>query len=315
MYRNVFIGAIFAVISVAANAAAPFSKIETPGFYRIMLGDFEVTALSDGLSSMPADKILMNTKPHQLEKALEVNNMTLPLSTSVNAYLINTGEKLVLIDAGTGTFHGDSLGHLVKNLKASGYEANQIDEIYLTHLHTDHTGGLVVNDTKVFPNAIINVSKDEADFWLSADKKLQAEEKDKRFFDPAVASLQPYKSANKVKMFEGNQQLINGISAIDMRGHTPGHSVYLVESKGKRMVVLGDMIHVGEVQFSDPNVSIAYDIDATKAVEQRKRLFDDLANKRDLVAGAHLPFPGLGHISKRGEGYNWHPLHYGSSSY
>ncbi|HIF6780740.1 TPA: MBL fold metallo-hydrolase, partial [Serratia marcescens] len=163
-----------------------------------------------------------------------------------------------------------------------------------------------------FPNATVWVEKDEVAFWLSEEKKRQAEEKDKRFFDAAIASLQPYVTAGKLKTFAGNQALTPGISAIDTRGHTPGHSVFAVESKGKKMVILGDMIHVASVQFTDPNVAIAYDIDVPAAVAQRKRLFDDLVQQRALVAGAHLSFPGLGYINKQGKGYDWQPLNYGA---
>ena len=312
MRRNLLIGAFFAAFSAAAMAAAPFSKTDNPGFYRIMLGNLEVTALSDGTSPMPADKILINTRPQQLEKAMAANNLSLPLPTSVNAYLINTGSKLVLVDAGTGALHGDMLGKMMKNLNASGYQAEQVDEIYLTHLHPDHVGGLMADERLAFPNATVWVEKDEVAFWLNEEKKRQAEEKDKRFFDAAIASLQPYVTAGKLKTFEGNQALTPGISAIDTRGHTPGHSVFAVESKGKKMVILGDMIHVASVQFPDPNVAIAYDIDVPAAVAQRKRLFDDLAQQRALVAGAHLSFPGLGYINKKGTGYDWQPLNYGA---
>ncbi|HGM6969903.1 TPA: MBL fold metallo-hydrolase [Serratia marcescens] len=312
MRRNLLIGAFFAAFSAAAMAAAPFSTIDNPGFYRIMLGDVEVTALSDGISPMPADKILINTRPQQLEKAMAANNLSLPLPTSVNAYLINTGSKLVLVDAGTGALHGETLGKMMKNLNASGYQAEQVDEIYLTHLHPDHVGGLMADKRLAFPNATVWVEKDEVAFWLSEEKKRQAEEKDKRFFDAAIASLQPYVTEGKLKTFEGNQALTPGISAIDTRGHTPGHSVFAVESKGQKMVILGDMIHVGSVQFPDPNVAIAYDIDVPAAVAQRKRLFDDLAQQRALVAGAHLSFPGLGYINKQGKGYDWQPLNYGA---
>lgn len=312
MRRNILIGAFLAVFSAASTAMAPFSKIENPGFYRIMLGDVEVTALSDGISPMPADKILINTQLKQLEKAMALNNLSLPLPTSVNAYLINTGGKLILIDVGTGMLHGETLGKMMKNLNASGYKAEQVDEIYLTHLHPDHVGGLMAQNKIAFPNAIVRVEKEEVAFWLSEEKKQQAEEKDKRFFDAASVSLKPYETAGKLKTFEGDKELTPGISAIDTRGHTPGHSVFAVESKGKKMVILGDMIHVASVQFPDPNVAIAYDIDVPAAVAQRKKLFDSLAQQRALVAGAHLSFPGLGYISKSGDGYGWHPLNYGA---
>lgn len=312
MHRNVIIGALLAILSATAVAVAPFSKKENPGYYRIMLGDFEVTALSDGINAMPADKILLNTQPQQLENAMKVNNLTLPLPTSVNAYLINTGRKLILIDAGTGALHGESQGKLVKNLIDSGYQAEQIDEIYLTHLHPDHVGGLMAQNKIAFPNATVKVDKAEVDFWLSKDKQRHADEKDKTFFDAAIASLKPYEISGRLKTFHGNQELSPGISAIDTRGHTPGHNVFAVESQGQRMVVLGDMIHVAAVQFPDPNVAIAYDIDVSTAIAQRTRLFESLAEKRELVAGAHLSFPGLGYISKNTQGYAWHPLNYGA---
>lgn len=311
MCKKIIFAIFVSFFSVATMAAAPFSKNENPGFYKIKLGEFEITALWDGISYMPADEILMNIRPEQLSNALAKNNLSLPLPTSVNAYLINTGNKLVLIDAGTGNLHGPSLGKLVKNLNASGYQPDQIDEIYLTHLHPDHVGGLMTDSKIAFTNAVVRVDEDEVNFWLSEEKKSQSEEKDKRFFDAAVTSLKPYMISGQLKTFKGNQELTKGISAVDTRGHTPGHSVFIVESKNERLVVLGDMIHVAAVQFPDPNVAIKYDIDSKGAIVQRKKLFDSLAEKKDLVAGAHLPFPGLGYVSKHEDGYDWHPLHYG----
>lgn len=311
MCKKIIFAIFVSFFSLATMAAAPFSKNENPGFYKIKLGEFEITALWDGISYMPADEILMNIRPEQLSNALAKNNLSLPLPTSVNAYLINTGNKLVLIDAGTGNLHGPSLGKLVKNLNASGYQPDQIDEIYLTHLHPDHVGGLMTDSKIAFTNAVVRVDEDEVNFWLSEEKKSQSEEKDKRFFDAAVTSLKPYMISGQLKTFKGNQELTKGISAVDTRGHTPGHSVFIVESKNERLVVLGDMIHVAAVQFPDPNVAIKYDIDSKGAIVQRKKLFDSLAEKKDLVAGAHLPFPGLGYVSKHEDGYDWHPLHYG----
>ncbi|EKS6740448.1 MBL fold metallo-hydrolase [Enterobacter ludwigii] len=311
MFKNIIIALYVSLFSSFTIAAAPFSDIENPGFYRIKLGEFEVTALWDGISSMPAKEILINTKPGQINNALMKSNLSLPLPTSVNAYLVNTGEKLILIDAGTGNLHGPSLGHLVKNLELSGYKTEQIDEIYLTHLHPDHVGGLTLDNKIVFANAVVRVDEDEVKFWLSEDEKSKAQEKDKRFFDAAIASLAPYVASGKLKAFSGNQELTPGISVLDTRGHTPGHNVFVIESKGRKIVVLGDMIHVGIVQFQDPNVAIQYDINPDAAVMQRKALFDSLAEKKDLVAGAHLSFPGFGYISKNKDGYDWHPLDYG----
>ena len=127
----------------AAHAAAPQVKTQAPGYYRLMLGDFEVTVLRDGSLSLPAS-ILTNTTEAETEKALARNFQKSPFDASDNAFLINTGARLVLIDTGSGSLMGPTAGILLTNLKASGYRPEQIDEVYLTHMHPDHAGGLMV---------------------------------------------------------------------------------------------------------------------------------------------------------------------------
>jgi len=135
---------------VPANANAPQQKSQAPGYYRLMLGKFEITALLDGTSPLPVDQLLTNTTPAQTEASLQKVFLKIPVATSTNAYLINTGTKLVLVDAGFGNFVGPSQGKLLSNLKAAGYAPEQIDEIYITHMHGDHVGGLVVADRAAF---------------------------------------------------------------------------------------------------------------------------------------------------------------------
>ena len=118
-------------------AAAPFAKTQAPGFYRMMLGEFEITALSDGTVKLPV-KDLLNTAPGKVDAALKKAKIAYPVETSVNAYLINTGSKLVMIDAGAGALFGPTVGGLANSLKAAGYQPEQVDEIYITHMHPDH---------------------------------------------------------------------------------------------------------------------------------------------------------------------------------
>ena len=140
-----------AAASTSALAAAPMAHSNAPGFYRVMLGDFEVTALSDGTVDLPIDKLLQQPAA-ATTKELSQSFLALPVETSVNGYLVNTGSKLVLIDTGAGGLFGPTLGKLAANLKASGYQPEQVDEIYLTHLHPDHVGGLAANAQAIFPN-------------------------------------------------------------------------------------------------------------------------------------------------------------------
>jgi glyoxylase-like metal-dependent hydrolase (beta-lactamase superfamily II) len=300
------------LLSTFAHAGAPQIKTQAPGYYRMTLGDFEVTALSDGTFLAPLDKLLSNTTPAKTEKALAAAFLTNPVETSVNGYLINTGTKLVLVDTGAGSFFGPTLGNLLVALKASGYTPEQIDEVYITHMHPDHIGALLSGDKLTFPNAIIRADKRESDFWVSHEHMDAAPKENKDFFKDAMEALTPYIAAGKYKPFDGDTELVPGVRAVASRGHTPGHVTYIVESKGQKLALWGDLIHAAAVQFPTPSVTIAFDTDSKAAAVQRERAFHDAAKKGYWVAAAHLPFPGIGHLRINGTGYTWVPANYTS---
>ena len=295
-----------------AHAAAPMVKTAAPGYYRMMLGDFEVTALSDGTVKLPVRDLLTNIKPAAVDAALAKVKLSSPLETSVNAFLINTGEKLVLIDTGAAGLFGPTLGNLLTNLKAAGYQPEQVDEVYITHLHPDHVGGLLAGDKMAFPNAIVRAEKHDADFWLSQANMDKAPEGDKGSFKGAMASVNLYAAAGKFKTFEGNTDLVPGIKARVTKGHTPGHSLYVVESKGQKLVLWGDLMHVADVQFANPAVTIKFDVDSKNAAIQRKKAFAEAAKQGYMVALAHISFPGIGRLRAVGNGYTWVPVNYSS---
>jgi glyoxylase-like metal-dependent hydrolase (beta-lactamase superfamily II) len=293
----------------AAYAAAPMAKSQPAGYYRIMLGDFEVTPLSDGTLDLPVDKLLRE-KPAQVEAALAKSFLKLPVETSVNGFLVNTGSKLVLIDSGSGTLWGPTAGKLVANLKAAGYQPEQVDEIYITHFHGDHVGGLVSGGKPAFPNATIRANKAESDYWLSQASLDKAPADAKGDFQMAMGMLKPYVAAGKFKPFDGDTMLVPGVSSHAAKGHTPGHTVYVVESGGQKLVLVGDLIHVAAVQMDDPTVTIAFDNDENAARAARLKEFAAAAKAGALVGGAHLQFPGLGHLRAEGKGYRWVPVNY-----
>ena len=298
------------LLAAAAHAAAPQLKTQAPGFYRVMLGDFEVTALSDGTVALPVDTLLTNTTKAKSDKTLARNFLKSPVETSVNGYLINTGTKLVLVDTGAAGLFGPTLGRLAESLKAAGYQPEQVDEIYLTHMHPDHVGGLMAGDKMAFPNAIVRADQHDADFWLSQANLDKAPADAKGFFQGAMASLNPYVAAGKFRPFNGSTDLMPGVKAIAAPGHTPGHSIYVVESAGQKLVLWGDLMHVAAVQFPEPSVTIQFDTDSKTAAVQRKRAYADAARHGYLVGSAHLLFPGLGHLRAEGKGYAWVPLNY-----
>jgi glyoxylase-like metal-dependent hydrolase (beta-lactamase superfamily II) len=232
------------------------------------------------------------------------------VEASINAYLINTGSRLVLIDTGAGQFFGPGFGgKLLTSLAAAGFAPGQINDILITHVHTDHSGGLVNGDQLVFPNATIHVSQADMDFFLHPENAAKSGY-GKDYFDQAAQAMNPYVRAHKVKTFTGRTQLFPGVTAIPTPGHTPGHSFYQLESVGQRMVMIGDIAHVVSVQFPQPQITIVYDVDPSAAANQRAKQFSSLAADRLLVAAAHFPFPGIGHLRQETTGFSWVPVDY-----
>ena len=233
-----------------------------------------------------------------------------PVDASVNAYLINTGSKLVLVDTGAGTLFGPTVGKLLANLRAAGYQPEQVDEVVITHMHGDHVGGLMSGDKLAFPNAVVRADKHDADFWLSKSMMEAAPKEVQEFFQGAMKSLNPYLAAGKLQTFEGDTEVVPGVRAMASHGHTPGHTTYVVESKGQKLVLWGDLMHVAAVQFDEPSVTIQFDIDPKAAAAQRRKAYAEAAKQGYWVGAAHLSFPGLGHLRSEGKRYVWVPANY-----
>ncbi len=306
---------IFALIfALAGNvlAEAPQQKTQVPGYYRQLLGQFEVTALFDGAIQLD-EKLLKNVPKRELQRLLAREFLQGPkVQTAVNAYLVNTGNKLVLVDAGAAKGFGPSLGKIAENLKASGYAPEQIDFVLLTHLHADHVNGLATPEGKAaFPNATVWAAKADADFWLSEAVAAKAPEGFRPFFKMAREAAAPYLASGKWQTFDSERELLPGVKAVDTKGHTPGHASYLFSSGDARLLVLGDLVHNHAVQFARPETAFEYDVDAKQAVATRKRIFALAAKEKLLVAGMHLPFPGMGHVRREPRGFAWVPVEFG----
>lgn len=313
--RNLLFAALFAVFfgafSGIAGAASPQNKTQVPGYYRLMVGAFEITALYDGYIDLDS-KLLKNASEQDIQHLLARMFVKGPkVQTAVNAYLVNTGRQLVLVDTGAAGKFGPSLGQIVANLKAAGYDPAQVDAVLITHLHGDHVNGLIGGDGQpVFANAEIWSAAADTDFWLNPEVAAKAPKDAQPFFQMAQDAAAPYRKAGKWKNFRTDGEVVPGISSVAAPGHTPGHSAFLVESNGQRLLIWGDLVHNAAVQFPRPNVAIEFDIDKKLAVSTRKKFFARTAREKLLVAGMHLPFPGIGHVRAEGKGFAWIPVEF-----
>lgn len=291
-------------------AAAPKQPFQSPGFYRMALGDLEITALLDGTLPLPLPDMYRDVTAEDAAQMLQAAHREIPTDTSVNAFLVNDGVRLVLIDAGTGHYLGAETGHLVSNLEASGYKSSQVDHVILTHVHTDHSGGLVRDGKLVFENATVHVPKRELEFWLKTPEDARPAGLNQQLFKEAEECLRPYFERGGVQGFQDSEEVIAGFRSILRPGHTPGHSSLVVESGGKKLLFWGDITHGDIVQFEQPDVTIEFDVDRPMAVRSRKKAFAEAATQGYLVAGAHIAFPGIGNVLQTGQHFHWIPVNY-----
>ncbi|RTL42147.1 MAG: MBL fold metallo-hydrolase [Burkholderiales bacterium] len=308
MLKRLLPALLAAALTAPVLAAGPQLKGQAPGWYRVQLGDFEITALSDGTIDLPVDKLLQQPPANTL-RALQHAYLGVPLETSVNAYLVNTGSKVVLVDTGTAGLFGPTAGRVVANLKASGYTPEQVDEIVITHMHGDHIGGA---SSTVFPNATLRIDKRDSDFWLSAEQVAKGGDGAK-----AVAALvKGFADTGRFKPFDGQAagvEIVPGVKAFPAYGHTPGHTNYVAESKGQKMMFWGDLMHVAAVQFAEPSVTVQFDSDPKQARPAREAAYAAAAKDGYFVAVTHVSFPGIGRLRADGKGYDWFPVNYSTN--
>ncbi|MFS2202463.1 MBL fold metallo-hydrolase [Pseudomonas sp. Pseusp3] len=309
------LGAIgLVLISTSALAQAPAQVgTQVPGYFRLALGNYEVTALFDGYNDL-SPKLLQGMSQSQIRALLARRSIETPgVQTAFNAFLVNTGKQLVLIDTGAGQCIGPTAGQLPANLQAAGYKPEQVDAILITHLHLDHVCGLVDGQQQpVFANATVYAAKAEADYWLDPQALTKAPEAAKGYFKIAQDSTAPYVTAGRFKTFTPGQSPLPGVVEAQLEaGHTPGSTTYRFTSQGQSILFIGDLVHNLAVQFLHPEVSIGFDVNSQQAINSRNQVFSAAAASKTWVTAAHLPFPGIGHISAQGKHFEWVPVEYG----
>lgn len=295
-----------AVTPSLLSAKAPFVDAQTAGVYRNKVGDIEITALLDGYLDSGTESLTpYDPAVHGDQLALYGQDPTSPTHRiPVNAFVVNTGEKLILIDAGTADGVFPETGRITRNLKAAGYTPDQIDAVYMTHLHLDHFGALLdASGQPYFPNAELMVAEEEWAFWYDDAMKAAAPEGFASFFDMARTVTAPYK--DRLVTFSGETDLGQGISTMPLPGHTLGHTGFVLNSGNESLLIWGDIIHATGIQFGHPEVAIAFDMDQDLARATRSRMFDQAAADNLRVTGMHLDFPGFGRVVRDGSAYRY----------
>ena len=270
---------------------------------RRRIGDIEVTALSDGPFPATLDT-LIDFDRAEAQMLLGTPPGT-PFFLPLNSYLLKVGGKWALVDTGCGQTLGPALGQLPKRLREAGVAPESIDTVLLTHIHPDHAMGLVdAQGAAVFPNAELIVHETEANFWLGRDGAAGATERIRRNIGKARHATAPYRERMRTV---ADGEVLPGVSAMLLPGHTPGHTGWVIHSGNDSLLVWGDVVHIPAIQVARPEAAFEYDVDPQAARETRQRTFDLVAADRLCVAGAHLDFPGVGTIVRTGTSYRFEP--------
>jgi len=277
-----------------------------PGLHHHKVGDALVTALNDG--QFQADIAWVAGIPAEDGNALLAASFrAMPPRITVSCFLLQMSGRNVLVDAGGGGCMGNFLGHAKDRLRALGVAPAAIDTVLVTHAHVDHVTGLVDEaGNAAFPNADVVIHANEVGFWLNPEVQAKAPEAAQGAFASAQRGLAPYRA--RMRTIVGGNEALPGVSAVDLPGHTPGHTGWLIASGAETLLIWGDVVHLPGIQFARPEAGMAFDTDIDQARASRKRALDMLATDRLTVAGMHLDFPTFGHVSRAGGGYAFEPV-------
>jgi glyoxylase-like metal-dependent hydrolase (beta-lactamase superfamily II) len=296
-----------AALAPTALAHAPQAgKHAQPSFYRFKLGTIEITVVSDGTLAFPAETLWGDRAEDARGLLTSTFQPPSPVGLQLNTILVNTGGKLVLIDAGCGVDKFQkTAGGLVGNLAAAGYAPGDIDMILFTHAHFDHLWGISdgENASLLFPSAEFVASEAEVAFWSAPEwaNRLSPALK------PQVTRANLKLASPRLRLIKAAAEVAPGVTTFDTAGHTPGHISVHISSGSEEMLLTGDVVVNSAVSFVHPEWPFGFDMDVPLATKARMAFLDRAAADKTLVGSYHLPFPGFGHVVREESGYRWLP--------
>jgi glyoxylase-like metal-dependent hydrolase (beta-lactamase superfamily II) len=291
-----------------AQAKMAMGQPQAPYFYRFKLGSAECTVVSDGQLPL-GDPNAAFLNIDKAEIARELKDNFLPASNAVleqNVLVVNFGDRVVLFDTGMGrdALFGDTTGKLQTTLRQANIDPASVDGVVMSHAHIDHCGGLIgAGGKRNFPNTQYFIGEADFNYWTD-DAKIPSNYPGRpHFLDQARNNLLPVKDA--IHFYKDNEQIMPGITALAAPGHTVSHTIFMIESGGKQLCYVGDLAHHPVLLLERPRTQFAYDTDPVQSGESRVRMLTMLSANRIPLLAYHFAWPGIGHVSKDGEGFRY----------
>jgi glyoxylase-like metal-dependent hydrolase (beta-lactamase superfamily II) len=318
--RDIFVGGGAAAVAYMAGSFMPLIAQNTPnfgapsvvqvGFRKQKLGDMEIIALNDGVARRPlAVEFVRNAPLAEVQALLQSQNLpTDYIDVPFTAFLVVAGNRRILMDTGFADNGGPTTGRLMANLNAAGFKAEDIDTVILSHYHGDHINGVRNKAGQlVFPKAKIMVPSVEHAFWMD-DARMAAAPEAMRGAFQGVRRVLGGLSADQLVQFEPGKEVLPGINSVAAFGHTPGHTLFTVQSKGEKFAYLADLTNIPQLFARNPDWAVQFDMNAEAARETRRKMFDMVIAEKMLAGGFHFPFPAFGRVEKLGNGYDFKPV-------
>ena len=318
--RDLIVGGTAATAAYLAGSFMPLIAQNAPdfglpsvaqvGFRKQKLGDMEIIALNDGVARRPlAAEFVRNAPLADVQTLLKSQNLPIEyIDIPFTAFLIVAGGRRTLIDTGFADNGAPTTGRLMANLNAAGLKAEDIDTVILSHYHSDHINGVRNKAGQlVFPKAKIMVPAVEHAFWMD-DARMAAAPDAMRGAFQNVRKVFAGLPADQLVQFQAGQEVVPGITSIAAYGHTPGHTLFVAQSRGEKFAYVADITNVPQLFARNPDWAVVFDMNAEQARDVRRKTFEMLVKDKMMAGGFHFPFPAFGRIETMGNGFEFKPV-------